>query len=223
MTDQPDEATYDAYLLRYPDGSWLAQLTDLPGAYATGATQAEAEARLAGAIPAYFAWLSQHDEYTPTTHSLAQVVAGEVAEASAGPAQGGGAFFSGDAEPVSDEDLDWWLAALGWAYGDLVEQAQRMGAHPQRDALLSAGALAQLRVVALATGTNARASIPSADPFALLEVARETASAAFRATSADARATVREEAGQRWSVRRGLRESALLIRRATADLAALLA
>lgn len=221
MTEQSEDATYDAYLLHYPDGTWLAQLTDLPGAYATGASQPEALERLAGAVPAYFAWLSQHDEYTPITHSVAHVVACEVAEVATGPAQGLGAFFSGDAQPVTDEDLDWWLAALDWAYGDLEAQAKRARASSQRDALLTAVALAQLRVVGLATGGQARANVASGDSLALVEMARGAAHAAFRATSAELRAAVREEAGQRWSVRRGLRESALLARRAADDLAAM--
>lgn len=221
MTEQREDASYDAYLLRYPDGSWLAQLTDLPGAYASGATQEDAVTRLTAAIPAYYAWLSQHDEYTPITHSVAHVVPREVAEVASGPAQGLGAFFSGDAQPVTDEDLDWWLAALDWAYGDLGAQAQRAPVSPQRAALLSAIAVAQLRVVALATGSPTRANVSAADPLALVELARKAAASAFRGTSAEQRATVREEGGQRWSVRRGLRESALLVRRATDDLAAM--
>ena len=221
MTEQREDATYDAYLLRYPDGSWLAQLTDLPGAYATGVTQDDALARLTAAIPAYYAWLSAHDEYTPTTHSAAHVAPREVAEVASGPAQGLGAFFSGDAQPVTDEDLDWWLAALDWAYGDLEAQAQRAASSPQVAALLSAVAVAQLRVVALATGSPTRANVGAADPLALVELARKSASASFRGANAEQRAAVREEGGQRWSVRRGLRESALLVRRATDDLAAM--
>ena len=221
MTEQSGATTYDAYLLRYPDGTWLAQLTDLPGAYATGASQADALQRLAAAVPGYFAWLSLHDEYTPTTRGVAQVVASEVAELASGPAQGLGAFFSGDAAPVTDEDLDWWLAALDWAYGDLEAQAQCAPASSRRDGLLSAVALAQLHVVGLATGGQARANVASGDPLALVEMARGVAHTAFRSTNAEQRAAVREDAGQRWSLRRGLRESALLARRAAADLAAL--
>lgn len=220
MTDQQEDATYDAYLLRYPDGSWLAQLTDLPGAYATGASQEEAIARLTAAIPAYYVWLSQHDEYTPTTHSVAHVATREVAEVAGGPAQGLGAFFADDAQPVTAEDMDWWLAALDWAYGDLVAKARQATPAPQRSAMLSAVALTQLRVVSLATGAAARANVTSPDPLALLDMARATALSAFRGASTEQRAAVREEAGQRWSLRRGLRESVLLARRAADDLAA---
>ncbi|HEX8998191.1 MAG TPA: hypothetical protein VF812_19360 [Ktedonobacterales bacterium] len=222
MTELSEDATYDAYLLRYPDGTWMAQLTDLPGAYATGSSQEEALARLAAAIPAYYAWLSQHDEYTPITHEAPRVVARESAQVGEGPAQGLGAFFSGDAQPVTDEDLDWWLAALDWAYGDLLGQARRLPASAQRDAMLDAIAQAQTRLVSLATGARAGAqtgAAPGADPLARLEMARAASFAAFRGSSAEMRASVREEAGQRWSVRRGLRESALLARRATDGLA----
>lgn len=215
MTDQQEAATYDAYLLRSQDGSWLAQLADLPGAYATGASQEEATTRLAAAIPAYFAWLSQHDEYTPITHG-GMVVAREVAEASGGPMRG--AFFSGDAAPVTEEDLDWWLAALDWEYDDLVTRAERVDP-ARRQALLAAIAAMQLDVVARATGAMVATFPPTTpDALAIVRSARQMALGAFRKTNAEQRAAVREHAGERWSVRRGLRESALLIRRAADDL-----
>ena len=216
MTDQQEGVTYDAYLLRSHDGSWLAHLADLPGAYATGATQEEATARLTAAIPAYFAWLSQHDEYTPITHG-GTVVAREVADATAEPTRG--AFFSGDAEPVTDEDLDWWLAALDWEYGDLVAQAER-GAAAQQLTLLAAVSAMQLDIVARSTGALV-ATLPPTNPdaLAIVQSARQMALAAFRKTNAQQRAAVREDGGGRWTVRRGLRESALLVRRATDDLA----
>lgn len=217
MTDQPEIATYDAYLLRFPDGSWLAQLTDLPGAYATGSSPDEATQRLTQAIPAYYAWLTQHDEYTPIAKGVAQVTPREQATAGAAPIYG--AFFSGDAQPVTDEDLDWWLAALEWAYADLQAQAQRMPATPARDGFLAAIAQTQQRIVAAAVGVEPSAPT-GADTVALVQGALAAASRAFRATKAEQRAQVREDAGERWSVRRGLRESALLARRATDILAA---
>jgi predicted RNase H-like HicB family nuclease len=219
MTDQREDATYDAYLLRYRDGSWLAQLADLPGAYATGASQEQATARLTAAIPAYYAWLSQHDEYTPTTHTTPHVTTREFAQVGEGPGHGLGAFFAGDAQPVSDEDLDWWLAALGWAYDDLVAQAQRT---PGEAKYVALGAVARLQLDLVSYATGAPAPAPASEPGlqALVPTARTAALAAFRATSAEQRAAVCEVDGQRWSVRRGLRESVLLVRRATAELAA---
>lgn len=221
MIEQPDNATYDAYLLRYPDGSWLAQLTDLPGAYARGATRDEAIARLTSAIPAYYAWLTQHDEYTPILRGSPAVTPREAAEASVGSNTLLSVFFSGDTEPVTDEDLDWWLAVLDWAYRDLVAQAERTSHVPQQHALLEAVATTQARVVSYATGAQVAPASAGANPLALLDVARKQAAAEFRRTKADQRAAVREVDGQRWSVRRGLRESALLARQALDALAAL--
>jgi hypothetical protein len=59
------------------------------------------------------------------------------------------------------------------------------------------------------------------DSLAMLDLARKKAVAEFRRTKAEQRAAVREVDGQRWSIRRGLRESALLARQAFDYLAAL--
>lgn len=217
MTDQRDDATYDAYLLHEPDGSWLAQLADLPGAYAAGASQEEATARLTAAIPAYYAWLREHDEYTPITHDTPHVIAREVAEAGAAPVSG--AFFSGDAAPVTEEDLDWWLAALDWAYDDLLAVARRAPLTPQRARLLDGVAQTQVGIVTLALGATLPAPIGANDALARASAVRVAALTAFRRANAEQRAAVREAEGQRWSLRRGLRESALLARRATETLA----
>lgn len=217
MTEQSEHATYEAYVVHYPDGSWLAELSVFPGAYATGATRAEALARLAAAAPGYYAWLSAHDEYTPTTHAIADVVAREVAEAPAGAT---GVFFADDAEPVTDEDMDWLLAVLGWALDDLEAQAQRVAPSVRRDTLLAAVAQAQARIVAQATGASLSPA-GAGDALAQVKAAHAAALAAFRRTRAEQRAAVREVDGQRWSVRRGLRESALLVRRSTDELAAM--
>jgi hypothetical protein len=56
------------------------------------------------------------------------------------------------------------------------------------------------------------------DPLESLQLARQMSLEAFRRTHVEQRADVREKDGQRWSVRRGLRESALLARRALDDL-----
>jgi predicted RNase H-like HicB family nuclease len=214
MTDQQEDATYDAYLLSYPDGSWLALAADLPGAYATGATPDEATTRLATAIPAYYAWLQTHDEYTPIIHDAPRVVVRERAQAAQEP-RWQTAFYAADAEPVTEEDLDWWLAVIGWAYDDLVVEAQRT---PQSSLLGKVAAL-QLDTLARATGGIASEFGPGKpEPLESVQMAHRTTLAAFRRTRAEQRAAVREVDGQRWSVRRGLRESALLARRALDDL-----
>ncbi len=214
MTNQQEGATYDAYLLNYPDGSWLALAADLPGAYATGATADEATTRLATAIPAYYAWLQSHDDYTPIIHDSPQMVVRERAQADAR----GGAFFAADAEPVTDEDLDWWLAVIDWAYDDLEAAAQQT-TQPNQRALIEAVVAMQLDTIARATGGfTGQLGDGRADPAAGLKHVSQTTQAVFRRTRPEQRAAVREADGQRWSLRRGLRESALLARRAWDDL-----
>ena len=46
------------------------------------------------------------------------------------------AFFSADAEPVNDDDLDWLLAVLDWAYAGLAGGRSPIG--PRRPALEAA-------------------------------------------------------------------------------------
>ncbi len=214
MTEQPDTARYGAWLLGYPSGAWLALAADLAGCYAVGESQSEALARLEGAVPAYYAWLSRHDEYTPTIHSQIRVEAIETAGYKPG---GISAFFSADAEPVNDEDLDWLLSVLGWAYDDLLAEALRRPASPALEAALSSVAAVQVELIAHATGASAPDSPDGG--IARIKAARDAALAMFRVSSGRQREVTHEEGGQRWSLRRGMRESVLLARRATDDLA----
>jgi hypothetical protein len=77
----------------------------------------------------------------------------------------------------------------------------------------------QAALIAYATGASAPDL--SSGGGARIEEARDAALAMFRMTSARQREVTHEETGQRWSLRRGLRESVLLARRATDDLARL--
>jgi predicted RNase H-like HicB family nuclease len=216
MTHPADTALYPAWLVHEPSGNWLALAADLAGCYATGASQGEALERLAEAIPTYYTWLSQHDDYTPTLRSQARVEAVESHEMKPG---GASAYFAADAEPVNDEDLDWLLAVLGWAYDDLLAVAERRSASPALEAALSRVAAVQVGLIAYATGAIAP-NLPMGGA-ARVKAARDMALSMFRMTSARQREVTHEETGQRWSLRRGLRESALVARRAADDLARL--
>ncbi|HEU0027484.1 MAG TPA: hypothetical protein VFQ25_10245 [Ktedonobacterales bacterium] len=216
MTEQPDTARYGAWLLRNPSGAWLALAADLAGCYAGGASQEEALARLGEAIPAYYAWLSRHDDYTPTIHSQIRVEAIEIADAKPGELS---AFFSADAEPVNDEDLDWLLAVLAWAYDDLLAAASQRPASPALEAMLTSVTSVQMGLITHATGASAPE--PPSGGVARIRAARAAVLARFRTTSARLREVTHEESGQRWSLRRGIRESVLLARRAADDLARL--
>lgn len=213
MSEQSGGARdYGAWLLQDAPGAWMALAADLTGCYATGASQDEALSRLEVAIPAYYAWLSMHDDYTPTLHDRVGV---RLLETSAREPGAVTAFFAADAEPVNNEDLDWLLAVLGWAYDDLLAQAEE---RPELDGALGQVAAIQIALVAQATGEPAPEQ--SGDGVARLRAARAAALSRFRRASAAQREAVRVgEAGRRWSLRRGLRESVLLARRARDDLA----
>lgn len=213
MTHPAETALYPAWLVKEPSGAWLALAADLAGCYATGASQGEALDRLTTAIPAYYHWLSQHDDYTPTLHSAVRVDAVESHDLKPG---GASAFFATDAEPVNDEDLDWLLAILTWSYDDLLAGAARRPASPALETLLSRVAAVQIGLISFATGATAP-DLPAGGA-ARVVAARDLAQSMFRMTSARQREVTHEETGQRWSLRRGLRESALVARRAADDL-----
>src|SRR5215470_6903674 len=101
---------YEGYIERYPDGTYLAQLIDLPGCFGRGVGLDVSLRQVAAAIPAYYGWLVRHDEYTPLVQGPFEVVQRELQPATPEC----GAFFSPDAAPVSAEDLDWYLALLDW-------------------------------------------------------------------------------------------------------------
>src|SRR5258706_374291 len=113
---------YEAFVEIREDGSALAHVLDLPGCSAAGATEAEALVRVASKIAPHYAWLRRHDEYPPHVLGDATVVTKEVVRLGA-PGQRGGSFFSAAAVPVTNEDLDWYLALLDWAYMDLYASA----------------------------------------------------------------------------------------------------
>ncbi|HEX5572647.1 MAG TPA: hypothetical protein VFX31_14720, partial [Ktedonobacterales bacterium] len=112
-------------------------------------------------------------------------------------------------------------AVLDWAYDDLLAEAQSAPLTALRASLLDAVAQMQAGIVALATGGTLLALIGADDALGRVSAVRAAALAALRRTNAEQRTAVREAEGQRWSLRRGLRASALLIRRATDALTAI--
>lgn len=208
---------HDGYLERYADGTCLAQLADLPGCFMRGTSPDEAVQRLAGAIPAYYAWLARHDDYTPLVQGPFQVVAKEIQDTT--PERG--AFFVSDAAPVTAEDLDWYLALLGWTVADLVTLARALpaevvdragtGGRSGSDALLGIGAhLARELAYVLSQPESAiPASTPLANVLEWLGGAVKISGDQLRAASDEECARVIERDGMRWSVRRVLRQTIL--------------
>lgn len=115
------DATLTVLLETQADGMSVAHAAEFTGCYATGATPDEAVARLVSAVPDYFRWLRSHDEYTPTGTAVTQATVADRQVVSSATAGAGVATFASDREPLSDEDLDWYFALLGWALGDLGE------------------------------------------------------------------------------------------------------
>lgn len=205
-------AVYDGALEVRPDGSCLAQIADLPGCFGRGAGQEAALAALVASIPGYYAWLSAHDDYTPVMHGPYTVTAREVARVGD---ERIGAFFATDAEPVSNEDLDWYLALLDWSYGDLAALAGVVGQVAAR--LLDVVAQEQLW---LTTRLDARPVVPPVTqlpgtPADHLRQVWQASLARLRAATEEERERVWEHEGERWSLRKVLRRSVLLARERT--------
>jgi len=226
---------YDAYVERGIDGLYTAQLLDLLGCYARGTTEAEALQRLDAAIPAYYAWLRVHDDYTPIVNGPFAVRSIESLAAKAEGSPWNGVFFDNDAERLTDDDLDWALAILEWSYDDLVAFARNLpsgrliqpltsaahqGASPT-DALRYA---LQLQVTCLSYITEPPGGImqpPAAvsDIVAQIAWARDETLARLRATTSAQRSLVHSIGGERWSLRKIARTS-ILIARVTTDVLA---
>lgn len=228
--DEP--VTYDAYLEVERDGRWVAHILDLPGCVATGTSAHQALATLTAAIPAYYAWLKRHDEYTPDVRGPWTLSPRETVPSAA---SGAGAFFAPDAQPVDDEDLDWGLALLAWAYDDLLAMSASLppaaldtpptdGGWTLRQVLLhvARGQLWYLSHLA-ADPTPLPPPQLGSDPLAEVRQARTVAVAQMRNASDAMRSAVREHSGERWSLRKVLRQSVWHVRDHTAQLARMLA
>jgi predicted RNase H-like HicB family nuclease len=220
-----EELVYDACLEVRPDGACLAQLCDMPACFACGADEAEALRILEARIPAYFAWLARHDEYTPVMRGPFRVTVAEALRV-ADPTTG--AFFQSDAQPVSSEDRDWYLALLDWSYGDLQDA---LGAIPlvAWDVRLPAGRSPLTLAMEVTNGQHWLLSrvLPGPEleleleltvgvpPARIIQDVRDWALSQVRACTADACRRVADRDGGRWSLRKVLRRSILLVREAT--------
>lgn len=208
---------HDGYIETYPDGTCLAQLADLPGCFARGGSPDEAVGHLAAAIPAYYAWLARHDEYTPIVQGPFEVVPREVQQTT--PEQG--AFFAPDAAPVTVEDLDWYLALLSWAAEDAgafasttptsVSGQPPVGGASTRTALLDAG-MRLSRGLALLLDQPAPDVTGAADALGALRAAVTVSVQQLRASDNGQRSRIVERDGRRWSVRSVLRRAVLDVR-----------
>ncbi|HEY7348232.1 MAG TPA: type II toxin-antitoxin system HicB family antitoxin [Ktedonobacterales bacterium] len=120
--EEVSAATYDVYLEETAEGVTLALILDLPGCYASGASRQEALEHLQKATVEYHAWLRCHDEYTPDVHSPFVFNVKEVFQIASEGDYEIHSFFAPDAEPASEEDIEWALTLLGWQREDLLDR-----------------------------------------------------------------------------------------------------
>lgn len=116
-----------AVLETQPDGQTVAHALDLAGCYAMGPTPQGALAHLAAAVPPYYQWLRLHDEYTPLVTAEPRPLVVEAQTVAVASPDAAAATFSADHAPLSDEDLDWYVALLGWALEDLAARPATPG------------------------------------------------------------------------------------------------
>ena len=207
------EAVYEAYVEVQPDGACLTQVYDLPGCYGRGPDQPTALRNLEAAIPAFYAWLQTHDEYTPIVqgpHRVRVVGTAQVPEAD-GHASGG--FFEPAAASMTAEDLDWYLALLDWAYADLAALLDR-GDAARADDVATHVAQIQLWLI---WRLKLEPPIPAVDQLAggSRERLRQVWQASFtrlRDTSDEERERIVDHEGERWSLRKVLQRSILHVR-----------
>lgn len=196
-----ESTTYDAYLELAPDGACLAQVLDLPGCFAIGPGEEMALAALTHALPGYFAWLQRHDDYTPAVAGPFAVIPQARVVGTSQPCAAT-AFFAPDAQPVSAEDLDWLLALLGWATGDLADAPHADGA------VLAHVAETQVQGLdPLASATESSPALLTAQDGSLLTGFQAWTEQRLRAATPDDLARVEERDGRRWSARWALRRA----------------
>lgn len=215
--DEP--VTYDVYLEIGQDGRCTARILDLPGCFASGASEEHALVALNAIIPRYYSWLKQHDEYTPDVRGPWRLAPRETFRTFMSGNYEVGAFFTPDAVPVDDEELDWGLALLGWAYEDLLAMIRALPSALLDAAPASGGwtvrqtaehvAGAQLWYLTRLDAQPKRPAFsqPGTDPATQLQHASATAISALRAASDEQRTAVLEHHGERWSMHKVVRQS----------------
>jgi predicted RNase H-like HicB family nuclease len=227
--------TYDTYLEVFPDGRVSAQVLDLPGCFAYGASEIEAQSNLRVAIPDYFRWLSMQDTDTPTVSGEVELAVRERVEVTMQGLHEVRAFFTPDAVPLSDDDLGWGLALMSYAHVDLRRYTADLPS-PALDWQSTADVwsirqiidhLAQMEIW-LATRLDAQPQVPvvtelPGSAFERYDKIHERAMLRYSSTTPEQRAAITEHTGERWSLRKMLRRSIVHEREHTEQIALVLA
>jgi hypothetical protein len=212
-----DELVYNACLEVRPSGACVAQLIDLPACFAFASDARQALADLEASIPAYFEWLSRHDEYTPVMHGPFRAVAAETVTVEAETLQ---AFFASDAQPLTVDDLDWFATLLDWSYADYQEIfASRANDPAAQQAALTLSQRQSFLLSRLSPSVTEDVLTRQYQPDLIASIRRDTL-ARLRGASEDERTRVIELPGERWSLRKVLRRSIMLVRAGAQSLGA---
>lgn len=208
---------YNGYVNIRSDSTCLAQLTDLPGCYALAPDPDTAIAQLAERIPAYYAWLQRHDEYTPSVQGPFQITFKEVQRSAPAAAPHVGSFFTPDAEPVTTEDLDWYLSLLDWAFADFSAFTASLPDAERAASLIAHVAQTQLWLISRLESSPTVApfaALPGTPPERLRQI-WQASLARLRATTDDERQQSLSHDNEPWTLRRILRSAIVHLREHT--------
>ncbi len=227
--------TYDTYLEVFPDGTVLAQILDLPGCYAQGASEAEVLIRLQMAVPDYYRWLSMQDVDTPTMSGEVQLNVRERFTVTMHGLHEVRAFFAPDAEPLADDDLGWALALMSYAHIDLFRYVTPLDAAtldwqptPARRSIRQIVDQLAQNEIWLATRLEAQPQVPIVTELAGTTLERydkihERAMRRYSDATPEQRAQIMEHYDERWSLRKMMRRSIQQEREQTEQVALTLA
>lgn len=187
-----------------PVAAWLL---DLPGAYATGQTRAEALEGVVGEVRDYWRWLRKHGEIAPTDDDSIGVEVVETFQMfRSSPNYEVNAFFAPDALAITEEDIPRYLWLLEASRKELKELLARVPPHAldwkRDDRTRTIREI--LRHIAW-TELWYLGRLLSDDPLAMLQEARAIAVEHLRQLEAAQRERVTIHAGEKWSARKVFR------------------
>ena len=227
--------SYDTYLEVFPDGTVLAQVLDMLGCFAKGMSEAEVAIRLQMAVPDYFRWLSMQDADTPTMSGEVELIVRERVPVTMHGLHEVRAFFTPDADPLTEDDLGWGLALMSYAHIDLMRYVTPLDA-ATLDWQSNADSwsirqiidhLAQMETW-IATRLDAQPQVPiitelPGDTVQRYDKIHERAMHRYSNAAPAQRELIAEHNTERWSMRKMLRRSILHEREHTEQIALVLA
>ncbi len=218
----------------YPDGMVEANAPELPGCSAYGGSEDECLFRMRLAVPDYFRWLSYQDSETPTMSSEVELTVAEKIADSMTNGQVATAFFATDAQPITQDDIDWSVALSSYALQDIGKQIQKYPddalnwrpnpSAPSVNELLDSLAQLDLQLLLLMSATSRPGldSLPG-PAFERLYSIHEECLLLTHNSSPEIREKIIDVNGERWSLRKIIRRELAAIRSCNEKIALTLA